>query len=89
MNKSTNSSDFIPNKIVKVKPQQAPWITMTIKSFLLKRNRAYKSFVKNGYSQERSEIIQQMKLQGTRLVEEARKVLLKNRQDAFKGRYWQ
>ena len=89
MNKSTNSSDFIPNKIVKVKPQQAPWITKTIKSFLPKRNRAYKSFVKNGYSQERSEIIQQMKLQGTRLVEEARKVLLKNRPDAFKGRYWQ
>ena len=65
-------NNFIPNKIVKVEPQQIPWITKTIKSFLRKSNRAYKSFVRSGYSQERSEMIQQMILQGTRLVEEAK-----------------
>ena len=36
-------SNFIPNKIAKVNPQQAPWITKTIESFLRKRNRSYKS----------------------------------------------
>ena len=45
--------NFIRNKIVKVKPQQAPWITKTIKSFLRKRNWAYKSFLKSGFSQNR------------------------------------
>ena len=64
--------NFIPNKIVKVKPLQTPWITKTINSFLRKRSHAYKSFVKTCYSRERSEMIQQMILQGTTLVEEAK-----------------
>ena len=65
-------NNFIPNEIVIVEPQQIPWITKTIKSFLRKRNRAYRSFVRSGYSQEISEMIQQMILQDTRLVEEAK-----------------
>ena len=87
-------SNFIPNKIVKVKPQQAPWITKAIKSFLRKRNRAYKSFAKSGYSQERSEMILQMTLQGARLVEEAKqKYFLKvgqtlSRTDTGNKLYW-
>ena len=65
-------SNFFPNKIVTVKPQQAPWITKTVKIFLRKRNWAYNAFVGSGYSLERSEMIQQMALQSTRLVEEAK-----------------
>ena len=87
-------SNFIPNKIVKVKPQQAPWITKAIKIFLRKRNRAYKSFAKSDYSQERSEMIQQMTLQGTRLVEGAKQKYFLNigqklsRPDTGNKMYW-
>ena len=87
-------SNFIPNKIVKVKPQQAPWITKAIKIFLRKRNRAYKSFAKSDYSQERSEMIQQMTLQGTRLVEGAKQRYFLNigqklsRPDTGNKMYW-
>ena len=87
-------SNFIPNKIAKVKPQQAPWITKAIKSFLRKRNRAYTFFTKSRYSQERSEMTQQMTLQGTRLVEEAKqKYFLKvgqtiSRADTGNKLYW-
>ena len=41
-------SNFIPNKTITARPRQAPWITQSIKNFILKKNRAYKSFVRNG-----------------------------------------
>ena len=41
-------SNFIPNKVKTIRPRQAPWITQAVKNFLRKKNRAYKSFVRNG-----------------------------------------
>ena len=41
-------SNFIPNKFVTIKLKDVPWITGSIKSMIQKKNRASKSFVKNG-----------------------------------------
>ena len=45
-------SNFIPNKVTTVRPRQAPWITNAIKNFIRKKNRAYKSFIRNGQPNE-------------------------------------
>ena len=71
-------SNFIPNSFITVKPRQAPWITQSIKSFLQKKNRAYRSFVRNGQPGERLEAIQGMISQGAKMIEDAKqKYLLK------------
>ena len=65
-------SNFIPNQLKKIKPRQVPWITPLIKSFLRKKNRAFKSFVKKGHSEDLFEGIQNMIAEGSRLIEEAK-----------------
>ena len=51
-------SNFIPNKIITIRPQQSPWITQPIKNFIRKKNLAYKNFVKNGQPPDKLEGIQ-------------------------------
>ena len=65
-------SNFIPNSFITVKPRQAPWITQSIKSFLQKKNRAYRSFVRNGQPGERLEAIQGMISHGAKMIEDAK-----------------
>ena len=65
-------SNFIPNKVITVRPRQAPWITQSIKNFIRKKNRAYKTFVKNGRPNDKLESINDMISQGTKLVEDAK-----------------
>ena len=65
-------SNFIPNKVKTIRPRQAPWITQAIKNFLRKKNRAYKSFVRNGRPDDKFEGIQNMISEGARLIEEAK-----------------
>ena len=66
-------SNFIPNKVKTIRPRQAPWITQTVKNFLRKKNRAYKSFVRNGRPDDKLEGIQKMISEGARLIEEAKR----------------
>ena len=66
-------SNFIPNKVKTIRPRQAPWITQAIKNFLRKKNRAYKSFVRNGRPDDKLEGIQNMISEGARLIEEAKR----------------
>ena len=65
-------SNFIPNKIKTIRPHQAPWITDKVKNFLRKKNRAYKSFVRNGQPNDKLEGIQKMISEGSKLIEEAK-----------------
>ena len=65
-------SNFIPNKIITVKPKQSPWITQTIKSFLRKMNLAYKNFVTNGQQENKLEEIKQMISRGSKLIEDVK-----------------
>ena len=60
------------NQLKKIKPRQVPWITPLIKSFLRKKNRAFKSFVKKGHPEDLFEGIQNMIAEGSRLIEEAK-----------------
>ena len=53
-------SNFIPNKIIKIKPKQSPWVIQPINNFIRKKNGAYKNFVKNGQQEERLEGIKKM-----------------------------
>ena len=66
-------SNFIPNKVKTIRPCQAPWITQTIKNFLRKKNRAYKSFVRRGQPDDRLEGIQKMITEGSKLIEDAKR----------------
>ena len=66
-------SNFIPNKVKTIRPRQAPWVTQAIKNFLRKKNRAYKSFVRNGRPVDKLEGIQNMISEGARMIEEAKR----------------
>ena len=65
-------SNFIPNEIKTIRPRQAPWITQSIKNFIQKKNRAYKNFVKNGRPDNKLADIQDMILQSSKIIEEAK-----------------
>ena len=71
-------SNFIPNKTITVRPRQAPWITQPIKNYIRKKNRAYKSFIRNGQPEDRLEAITNMIAHGSQLIEDAKdKYLMK------------
>ena len=65
-------SKFIPNKTVTVRPREAPWITQSIKNFIRRKNRAYKTFIRNGQPEEKRENIETMISQGSTLIEDAK-----------------
>ena len=65
-------SNFIPNKVKTIRPRQAPWITQAVKNFLRKKNRAYKTFVRNGRPDDKLEGIQKMITEGARMIDEAK-----------------
>ena len=69
-------SNFIPNKTITVWPRQAPWITQPIKNFIRKKNRAYKSFIRNGQPEDRLEAIINMIAHGSKLIEDAKEKYL-------------
>ena len=75
-------------------PWQAPWITQSIKNFLRKKNRAYRSFVRSGQSGERLEGILGMISQRANMIEDAKqKYLMKIGQtlsnpNTGQGMYW-
>ena len=65
-------SNFIPNDLKKIRPCKAPWVTKAIKTYIRKKNRAYKSFVKNGQPAERYNEIQSMISLSSKMVEDAK-----------------
>ena len=65
-------SNFIPNKVITVRPRQAPWITQSIKNFIQKKNRAYKSFVKNGQPDDKLGAMNEMISKGSKLIEDSK-----------------
>ena len=65
-------SNFIPNELKKIKPHQVQWITPSIKSFLRKKNRAFKSFIRKGQPDDMLEGIQNMIARESKLVEDAK-----------------
>ena len=65
-------SNFIPNKVITVRPRQAPWITQSINNFIQKKNRAYKSFVRNGRPDDKQEAMNEMISKGSKLIEDAK-----------------
>ena len=65
-------SNFIPNRVKTIRPRQGAWITQNIKTFLRKKNHAYKSFAKKGEPADMLEGIQNMITEGSKLVEDAK-----------------
>ena len=63
-------SNFIPNKVKTIRPQQAPWITDKIKILLRKKNRAYRKFVKNGKPIGKTEVIIS---DGSKLIQDSKR----------------
>ena len=69
-------SNYIPNKIITVKPRQAPWLTKPNKNFIRKMNRAYKSFDRRGRPIDKQEAINSMLSKGSKLIEDAKDMYL-------------
>ena len=65
-------SNFIPNKIITVRSRQAPWITQLNKNFIRKKNRAYKTFIRNGWLEDKLEAITNMIAHRSKLIEDAK-----------------
>ena len=65
-------SNYISNELKKIKPQQVPWITPSIKNVLRKKNHEFKSFIKKDQPHNLLEGIQNMTTQASRLVEDAK-----------------
>ena len=65
-------SNFIPNEVTTVKPQQAPWVTKSIKNFIRKKNRKYKNFVRIGHPNDKQEAINYMISRGSKLIQDAK-----------------
>lgn len=66
-------SNFIPNKVKKIRPNEVPWMTRSIKNFLRKKNRIYRNAVKKGHSIEKSDILEKMIVDGANMIENAKK----------------
>ena len=66
-------TNFIPNEVKTIRPRQAPWMTQTIKNFLKKKNHAYKKSARNGRPENKSEGIQRMVSEGSKLIEDAKR----------------
>ena len=66
-------SYFIPDRIKTIRPRQTPWITQAVKTFLRKKNRAYRSFVRSGRPVDKLEGIQKMISEGAKMIEEAKR----------------
>ena len=64
-------SKYVLNELKKIKPQQVPWITPSIRSFL-RKNHAFKSFIKKGQPHNLLEGIQSMTTQASSFVEDAK-----------------
>ena len=71
-------SNFIPNKVKKIRPNEVPWMTRSIKNFLRKKNRIYRNAVKKGHSIEKSDILEKMIVDGANMIENAKKSYLLN-----------
>ena len=65
-------SDFLPKEHNKIRSHQMPWITPSIKRFLRKKNRDFKSCIRKGQPDDVLEGIQNMLAQGDKLVEDAK-----------------
>ena len=72
-------SNFIPNKLITVRPRKAPWITQSIKNFILKKNRAHKSFVRDGRPNDKLEAMNEMISRGSKIMEDAKDRYLKKK----------
>ena len=70
-------SNYIPNQVKTIRPCKGPWITQSVKSFLRKKNHAYKSFVRNGQPDDKLEGIQKMISEGAKLIEDAKRTYLR------------
>ena len=87
-------SNFIPNEFVTVKPKDVPWITRSIKSMIQKKNRAYKTFMKNGQPDDKVEGIQDLINRTSKTIEDAKhKYFMKigetlSNSDTGNKRYW-
>ena len=59
-------------KTITVRSRQAPGMMQSIKNFVQKNNRAYKTFIRNGQPEDMLEAITNMISQGSKLIEDAK-----------------
>ena len=69
MNVCTN---YIPNKTIKVKSRDPPWMNRDIKNSLMRNNRAFKKYLRNGCRQEEGGRIEQQREHVKNAIEDAK-----------------
>ena len=71
-------SNFIPNKIKTIRPNEVPWMTRDIKNFLRKRNRIYRNAVKKGHPIKESDNLTKLIANGAKMIENAKRSYFTN-----------
>ena len=65
-------SNYIPNKELKVRPREPPWMNREVKNALLKNKRSYAKFVRNGRRDDQKDAVQKSREQVGRLIDGAK-----------------
>ena len=65
-------SNYIPNKELKVRPREPPWMNREVKNALLKNKRLYAKFVRNGRRDDLKDAVQKSREQVGRLIDGAK-----------------
>ena len=71
-------SNYVPNEIKKVCPQEPNWLNRNIKNLLRKQNKIYKKFKRNGYKIEDKLILDRMKTQSSEAIKNAKDDYMKS-----------
>ena len=65
-------SNYIPNKELKVRPHEPPWMSREVKNGLLKNKRLYKKFVRDGRRDDQKDSVQKSRELVGRLIDAAK-----------------
>ena len=71
------ASECIPNKIVRIKPSEPPWITTYVKRYIRKRKRAYKKAKRSNLQQDWQKF-KTLRNKTTQIIRDAKQALYNN-----------
>ena len=71
------ASEYIPNKIVRIKPSEPPWITTYVKRYIRKRKRAYKKAKRSNLQQDWQKF-KTLRNKTTQIIRDAKQELYNN-----------
>ena len=71
-------SNFVPNEEKKICPHDPEWLDRNVKKLLKKQNKQYKKFRKNGYKNEDKIVLNNLKTECSKAIQNAKEKFLKD-----------